>query len=259
MKCIEIEQIGSPVRRHWRQPNTLIGLKLNKIGRTAWCPDTPATRGMIDKVRHLVRVVHDPAATNQDPPLLAPDEAADVRLMRELVFDGNGVVLEPYDAAALNSGKTPDFKLLKDGRLSGYCELKSPRDPNAAPPPKTGHWTVRKNLPFYRKLGNQIRGAALQFGAENPMHDKPNILVFVSHTPEIQRRDLIATISGLPIPGSPDPLFMLGRKMQAQVNNAARAIDLFLWIDADTGKCEYLTPADAKHGEAALTLLGLPS
>ncbi len=34
-----------------------IGLRLNKIGRTAEVVDTPATRGMIAKVAHLVEVV----------------------------------------------------------------------------------------------------------------------------------------------------------------------------------------------------------
>ena len=40
-----------------RQRETLIGLGLNKIGRTRELPDTPMTRGMIAKVKHLVRVV----------------------------------------------------------------------------------------------------------------------------------------------------------------------------------------------------------
>ena len=39
--------------------STLIGLKLNKIGRTAELPDTPEVRGMIAKVQHIVRVVGD--------------------------------------------------------------------------------------------------------------------------------------------------------------------------------------------------------
>jgi large subunit ribosomal protein L30 len=54
---IGIEQIGSPIRRHHSQRETLIGLGLNRIGRTAEVPDTEATRGMIAKVRHLVRLV----------------------------------------------------------------------------------------------------------------------------------------------------------------------------------------------------------
>jgi large subunit ribosomal protein L30 len=56
-KKINVEQTGSPSRRHHTQRETLVGLKLNKIGRVAELPDTPQTRGMIAKVQHLVRVV----------------------------------------------------------------------------------------------------------------------------------------------------------------------------------------------------------
>jgi large subunit ribosomal protein L30 len=58
-KTVKIEQIGSPLRRHNDQRATLIGLGLNKIGRTKDLLDTPETRGMIRKVQHLVRVVGD--------------------------------------------------------------------------------------------------------------------------------------------------------------------------------------------------------
>ena len=56
-KTIKVEQTGSPMRRHHTQRETLIGLGLNKIGRMRELPDTPATRGMLTKVKHLVRVV----------------------------------------------------------------------------------------------------------------------------------------------------------------------------------------------------------
>ena len=56
-KVIKIEQVGSAIRRHHSQRETLIGLGLNKIGRVKDVADTPATRGMISKVAHLVRVV----------------------------------------------------------------------------------------------------------------------------------------------------------------------------------------------------------
>jgi large subunit ribosomal protein L30 len=56
-KTIKVEQTGSPSRRHHSQRETLVGLRLNKIGRVSELPDTPATRGMIAKVHHLVRVV----------------------------------------------------------------------------------------------------------------------------------------------------------------------------------------------------------
>jgi large subunit ribosomal protein L30 len=56
-KTIKVEQTGSPIRRHHSQRSTLIGMKLNKIGRVTELPDTPAIRGMIEKVQHLVRIV----------------------------------------------------------------------------------------------------------------------------------------------------------------------------------------------------------
>ena len=56
-KTLKLEQIASPQRRHHSQRETLIGLGLNKIGRISDLPDTQATRGMITKVKHLVRVV----------------------------------------------------------------------------------------------------------------------------------------------------------------------------------------------------------
>jgi large subunit ribosomal protein L30 len=57
VKRIEVEQVGSPIRRHHSQRETLIGLGLNRIGRVTQIPDTPQTRGMLAKVKHLVRVI----------------------------------------------------------------------------------------------------------------------------------------------------------------------------------------------------------
>ena len=53
---VTVRQIGSPIRREAYQRQTLIGLGLNKINRSRTLPDTPAVRGMIEKVKHLVRV-----------------------------------------------------------------------------------------------------------------------------------------------------------------------------------------------------------
>jgi large subunit ribosomal protein L30 len=58
-KTIVVEQIGSPIRRRFDQRQTLVGLGLNKIRRRAALKDNPETRGMIEKVRHLVRIVDE--------------------------------------------------------------------------------------------------------------------------------------------------------------------------------------------------------
>ena len=56
-KTITLEQTASAIGRPSSQRETLKGLGLNRIGRRSQVADTPANRGMIAKVAHLVRVV----------------------------------------------------------------------------------------------------------------------------------------------------------------------------------------------------------
>ena len=51
---IKIIQIASPRKKD--QKRTLIGLNLNKINRTSILEDTPSVRGMVEKVKHLVKI-----------------------------------------------------------------------------------------------------------------------------------------------------------------------------------------------------------
>ena len=55
-KRVKVTQTGSPIRRPKVQRETLIGLGLNKMNRSRILEDTPAVRGMIARVRHMVRV-----------------------------------------------------------------------------------------------------------------------------------------------------------------------------------------------------------
>jgi len=54
---ITIRQIQIPIGRQADQRQTLIGLGLNKLNRTKELEDTPAIRGMINKVKHLVKLI----------------------------------------------------------------------------------------------------------------------------------------------------------------------------------------------------------
>lgn len=58
-KTVTVQQTGSPLRRRGDQRATLIGLGLNKMNRRRTLEDTPAVRGMIRKVSHMVRVVDE--------------------------------------------------------------------------------------------------------------------------------------------------------------------------------------------------------
>ncbi|RKZ21551.1 50S ribosomal protein L30 [bacterium] len=55
-KLLKIELIRSPIDRPWRQKRTLKALGLRKLHRVVVHKDTPQIRGMIEKVKHLVKV-----------------------------------------------------------------------------------------------------------------------------------------------------------------------------------------------------------
>ena len=58
-KTIVVKQVGSPIRRPKEQRATLVGLGLNKMHKTRELEDTPAVRGMVNKIPHLVEIIEE--------------------------------------------------------------------------------------------------------------------------------------------------------------------------------------------------------
>ena len=58
-KTIVVKQVGSPIRRPVEQRQTLIGLGLNKMHKVRELEDTPAVRGMVEKIPHLVEIIEE--------------------------------------------------------------------------------------------------------------------------------------------------------------------------------------------------------
>ncbi len=56
---IVVKQIASPARRPAVQRQTLVGLGLNKVGKTRELEDTPSVRGMVRAIPHLVSIVEE--------------------------------------------------------------------------------------------------------------------------------------------------------------------------------------------------------
>jgi len=56
MPKISVKQIKSPIGRNSSQRKILISLGLNKINRVKIHNDNPSILGMIDKIKHLLRV-----------------------------------------------------------------------------------------------------------------------------------------------------------------------------------------------------------
>ena len=55
-KTLKITQTGSPIRRDKTQRATLVGLGLNKLGRTVEVEGTPDVMGQVRKVAHLLTI-----------------------------------------------------------------------------------------------------------------------------------------------------------------------------------------------------------
>lgn len=56
MPKIKIKQLKSPIGRNNKQRKTLISLGLNKINKERTLESNPAIQGMINKVKHLIKV-----------------------------------------------------------------------------------------------------------------------------------------------------------------------------------------------------------
>jgi ribosomal protein L30 len=271
MDFIRIQQTGSPIRRHYKQRQTLIGLGLNKIGRTAEVPFTSATWGMIQQVRHLLRFPDEELFEQHR--LVRPqpiDEMADRELTRALIFTPRQLLLQAFTEEEMRGRKTPDFKLVNDGHLLGYCELKSPRDDwifhvPADLNPEEIREEVRHD-PAAHNLARNIGKAAEQFQAVNPDHQLPNLLVLVSHARLRDRADLHMAIAGIEMPDGSRRFLLVDSKekdwnkaweKQKKLWKAAREIDVFFWIDAHTRSCKHVVNLDAVRRSEACKLLGI--
>lgn len=176
------------------------------------------------------------------------------------IFQPRNVVLQPFSKEETTKGKTPDFKLMKGSELCGYCELKSPRDDWVFEFPddiKSGESvTEMRPSPTSNNLARQIESAVEQFDAVNPDHKLPNVLVLVNHAVGRTRSDLHVTVTGIQVPDG-SRLFTLKPDKQKRVWQAARRVDLFLWVDAQKRTCQHVCPDDAVHRVAVCRLLGI--
>ena len=57
-KFLLVTQVGSPIGRDKSHRQTLIGLGLNKIGRSSKLPENSSVNGMVNKVKYLLKIEH---------------------------------------------------------------------------------------------------------------------------------------------------------------------------------------------------------
>jgi hypothetical protein len=189
---------------------------------------------------------------------IGADEKIDASLVRELLFDPNGLEAEEYTAQEQNLGKRPDYKLKKAGETIAFCEMKSTKKEAdfEDPKPEPGKLFVvtKDNTPT--NLSRHVMKAASQLNAVNEERNLPNIMIIVNHVKGRDRNDLSFAIAGAKIQGG-GYVFPLSEARQKDLWQAARKIDLFVWVDASDGSIAHVCPADAPFRESACAMLGI--
>jgi hypothetical protein len=119
---------------------------------------------------------------------------------------------------------------------------------------------VRKD-PAIFNLARHVTKAAKQFEAVNPDRVHPNILVIVNHARRKGPADLRMALEGIRGPDG-RPFFPLVNdkdkwEVQQGVWEAARRIDLYVWVDPRKRRWQVFRPAGAQRLAEACDLLGI--
>jgi hypothetical protein len=167
-----------------------------------------------------------------------PDETDDFSVVERLLFKASGIVLERFNRHETLAGRTPDFKIMRDGKLFAFCEVKSPRDDwleeqiDTAPSGRLVGGA--RPDPTFNRIARHIGKAASQFHAVNADHALPNILVFVNHADASHRNDLIETLTGTFETESGERIPTVRHISEGRLGEVREQIDLYIWIDRKT-------------------------
>jgi hypothetical protein len=139
--------------------------------------------------------------------------------------------------------ETPDFKVMRAGRVIAFCEVKSPRDDwldeqiDAAPPGQLagGH----RPDPTFNRIARLVKKAASQFDAVNADRSLPNILVLVNHADASNVDDLVVTLTGTFVTDSGEHIPTVRHLSEGRIRQARHRIDLYVWIDVKTSAVQY--------------------
>lgn len=122
-------------------------------------------------------------------------------------------------------GKTPDFKVEREGKLVLFCEVKSVFGED---------FEGVRNDPTYNGIQNRIHESVKQFLSVNGSHDVPNILAIVNHKYGIDVIDLYSVLTGnfYTDKGEKIPLFM--KYSHGRILKEKHEIDLYIWFQKDS-------------------------
>ncbi len=160
-----------------------------------------------------------------------PDEDRVKRYLEE-----RGFTAERFSKVETRSGKTPDFRVFRNGELLFYCEVKSsPKDrwideqlSDAAPGELVGG---ARGDPIFNRLTADIHEVVKQFDAVNKDQKHPNILVLVNHDDMCGFKDLLGILTGnfYADDGTAHPIYR--QFSHGRTRSEKGKVHLFIWLD----------------------------
>jgi hypothetical protein len=180
----------------------------------------------------------------------------------EEFFVERDLVPERFTKAELRSGKTPDFKVLKDEELMFFCEVKDIREDekldelldHAEPGEIVGY---DGNDPTYSRVATKIHQAVKQFDAVNFEHQSPNVLAFFNLEDTCDWMDVIAVITG-GLPCDDGSWFHGFRKFsEGRIKDDKWSIDLYLWMERSGEPRYFFTEQREQHHGLLIRLFGI--
>jgi hypothetical protein len=167
------------------------------------------------------------------------NEQPDLDLVAAYLAD-RSLSAERFSSAETQVGRTPDFRVRKQGEVVAYCEVKSPNDPwlddlLEDAPPLTLVGGARPD-PTFNRLSRLLTKADTQFTAVNPARTELNILAYVNHDNASSYNDLRETLTGYfyAADGTKHPTMM--DIAEGRIGETKRRIDAFLWFEGKTGR-----------------------
>ena len=172
-----------------------------------------------------------------------------------------GLAVEEYSKDELRWSRTPDFKILKDGELVFYCEVKTIAEDtwiinqimNAPPGMIVGG---PRNDATYNRISSKIHDAAEQFRSVNLEHKYPNVLIFVDHEEGLGYMGLLQTVTGLFFAQSGGRHAIFQKYSNGRIREEKFNIDLYLWFDDHWDKPAWLFGNNRPYVEALCGYFG---
>ncbi|MBN1841555.1 MAG: hypothetical protein JW883_04625 [Deltaproteobacteria bacterium] len=180
----------------------------------------------------------------------------------KIYLEGKGLTAERFSKAETRTGKTPDFRVSRNGEFLFFCEVKSsPEDRwldeqlrEASPGELAGG---ARNDPIFNRLTTDVHEAVKQFDAVNKDQKYPNVLALVNHDDMCGFNDLLGIFTGnfYANDGTAHPIYR--QFSHGRIRDEKGRVHLFLWLDDHKPDRLLFSQTNETHHKKLCTVFGI--